>query len=149
MTQFELESSLTAEEIVGRLKENAGAWSEKKLWTTRKSYYFRRRKNGQVEVAYTGKVFGAVCAKLRLTRREAGGTDVSVRAGIAPTTLICSVLLLIIALWLAVMDVRLYGISGLARDVLYFLIALLGIREALRNRKEVPVLVEFIQKNLG
>ena len=149
MTQCELESGLTAEEIVGRLKKNAGDWSEKKLWTTRKSYYFRTRSDGQAEVAYTGKVFGAVCARLRLKKLEAGGTDVSVQAGVAPTTLICPVLLLIIALWLAVMDVRLYGVSGLARDVLYFLIAFLGIREALRSRKEIPVLVEFIQKNLG
>ncbi|MBU5627165.1 hypothetical protein KQI82_09625 [Oscillibacter sp. MSJ-2] len=149
MTQCELESSLTAEEIADRLKKNAGAWSEKKLWTTRKSYYFRTRRDGLVEVAYTGKIFGAVSARVRLTKREAGGTDVSVQAGVAPTTLICSVILLIIALWLAVMDVRLYGVSGLARDVLYFLIALLGIREALRNRKEIPVLMEFIQKNLS
>ena len=81
-------------------------------------------------------------------REREGESTVLVDAGIAPISILCVILLLLLCVWLAVLDITYYGVTGLGRDLVIFIIGLLGLRETLRNRRDIPVLTEYIRKRL-
>ena len=147
MNRYEWTTPLNREEILERLQEDASVWSERKFWTKHKTFFFRMGRKDQAQIFYTGHIFGAVRGTVQFRERE-GESTVRVDAGIAPISILCVILLLLLCVWLAVLDITYYGVTGLGRDLVIFIIGLLGLRETLRNRRDIPVLTEYIRKRL-